>query len=189
MQRLRIAVLRGGPSSEFEVSLKSGKTIINILSQKHEVYDVILDKKADWYFSGIKVDPFKFASRLDFIFNAMHGEYGEDGEIQNLLDKLGVKYSGSGRLGAAISMNKPLAKENYRKSNLKTPAHLIIDTNKIDDLTPGDIVRHFAFPVVLKPLDRGSSVDVSIARHFIELMDILPEYVEKYNRIMIEYRI
>lgn len=186
MKRLRIAVLRGGPSSEFDVSLNSGKTILEILEPRHEVYDIILDRNADWYLNGVKIDPHKFAIRLDFIFNAMHGEYGEDGKVQELLHKLGVKYSGPERLAAAISMNKHIAKENYRKANLKTPAHLIIDTNKIDDLTPGDIVKHFAFPVVIKPIGRGSSVGVNIARNFIELMDILPNYVEEYDKIMIE---
>lgn len=186
MKRLKIAVLRGGPSSEFEVSLLSGKTIIDALSNKHEIFDIILDKNANWYFQGQKIDPFKFVSRLDFIFNAMHGEYGEDGQIQDLLERLNVKYSGPKKLGAAISMNKHLAKENYRRNNLKTPAHLIIDTNKIDDLTPGDIIQHFAFPVVIKPLGLGSSVGVSIARNFPELMDYLPNYVEKFDKLMIE---
>lgn len=186
MKRLKIAVLRGGPSSEFDVSLMSGKTIIDTLSQKHEIFDIILDKNADWYWHGQKLDPYKFAPRLDFIFNAMHGEYGEDGQVQDLLEKLKVKYSGPKKFGAAISMNKHLAKDHYRKNSLKTPAHLIIDTNKIDDLTPGDIVQHFAFPVVIKPLGLGSSVGISIAKNFPELMDHLPNYVEKFDKLMIE---
>jgi D-alanine-D-alanine ligase len=186
MKRLKIAVLRGGPSSEFEVSLNSGKTIIDTLSPKHEIFDIILDKKADWYLDGIKVDPMKFARRLDFIFNAMHGEYGEDGQVQELLERLGVNFYGPKRLAAALSMNKHLTKEHYRKFNLRTPAHLILETNKIDDLTPGDIVQHFAFPVVVKPIGSGSSVNVFIAKNFIELMDILPNFVEKYDKIMIE---
>lgn len=186
MKRLKIAVLRGGPSTEFHVSLLTGKTIIDILSSKHEVYDIVVDNNSDWFLNGLKIDPFKFAAKLDFIFNAMHGEYGEDGGVQEILEQLGVKYSGPKRLGAAISMNKHLTKDVYRKINLKTPAHLIIETKKIDDLTPGDIVKHFGFPVVVKPIGLGSSVDVSLAKNFIELMDLLPYYVESYDKIMIE---
>jgi len=186
MKRLNIAVLRGGPSSEFEVSLKTGKTIIDALLENHQIYDVILDKNADWYLNGEKINPEKFIRNLDFVFNGMHGEYGEDGQIQELLNKSGIKYSGPERYSAAISMNKHLAKEHYRKHNLKTPAHLIIDTNKVDDLTPGDIVQHFAFPVVIKPLGLGSSVGIQVAKNFIELMDMLPAYVEYYDKLMIE---
>lgn len=186
MKRLKIAVLRGGPSSEFDVSLQTGKNILDILSSNHQVFDVIIDRDQNWYVNGVKADPFKFSRNLDFIFNALHGEYGEDGGIQEILKKLGVRYSGPERFAAAISMNKFLAKENYRQANLKTPAHLIIDTNKIDDLTPGDIVKHFAFPVVIKPLGLGSSVDIKIAKNFIELMDVLPYYVEKYDKLMLE---
>ena len=186
MKRLKIAVLRGGPSSEFDVSLNSGRSIIDTLSSKHDVHDVILDKNADWYLNGTKIDPYKFSRHIDFIFNAMHGEYGEDGKVQGLLDSLGVKYSGPKRLGAAISMNKSLTKDHYRRSNLRTPAHLIIETNKINELTPGDIVQHFAFPVVIKPMGLGSSVGIAIANNFPELMDHLPNYVEKFDKLMIE---
>jgi D-alanine-D-alanine ligase len=186
MKRLKIAVLRGGPSSEFDVSLKTGKSIIDTLSNNHEVFDVVIDRNTDWYVDGQKVKPEIFSRSLDFVFNGMHGEYGEDGQIQELLEKLRVKYSGPKKLAAAISMNKNIAKDYYRKNNIKTPAHLIIETNKIDEITPGDIVKHFAFPVIIKPLGAGSSIGISIAKNFPELMDHLPNYVEKFDKLMIE---
>ena len=70
MRRLKIVVLRGGPSSEFEVSLKTGKKIMDLLYDEHQIFDIILDRKGDWYHNGIRIDPKKLAPQVDFIFNA-----------------------------------------------------------------------------------------------------------------------
>ena len=73
MRRLRIAVLRGGPSSESMVSLATGRTVIDILSPHHEVYDIVLDQYSVWHIDSKPIDPQKFVVKIDYVFNAMHG--------------------------------------------------------------------------------------------------------------------
>lgn len=170
MSKKRVGVLRGGPSSEYEVSLKTGKSVIdNLLSDKYEVLDILIDKEGVWHFQGVPIKPENLFKKVDVIFNAMHGEYGEDGTVQKLLDYFNIPYTGPTALASAVGMNKVLSKKVFKQNNLKTPLHSIISKK---DNVQEEIVRHFKsfpMPAVVKPVDRGSSVGVSIARTLADL--------------------
>ena len=77
----KIAVIRGGPSSENEVSMKSGRSVIDELSKEYDVLDIVIDKKGNWICKGCEVKPEVFCQHCDLVFNALHGEYGEDGQV------------------------------------------------------------------------------------------------------------
>ncbi len=184
MQRIKVAVLRGGPGPEHDVSLKTGKNILENLSDKYIPIDVFISKDCSWYLDGVKISPSKLFQGIDVVFNAMHGEYGEDGKVQQLMDHFGVKYTGSHALASSLAMNKVLAKEIFIKSGLKTPVYKVI--KKGDNLEGIDhvIFKTFSIPAIVKPNGSGSSIGVSLVK---VLKDILPAIKNalKYSDIVI----
>lgn len=184
----RIAILRGGPSSEYEVSLKTGKSVLETLGMTHKYYlkDIVLDRKGDWFIRGIKIEPETALRDVDCVFNALHGEYGEDGKIQQLLEKLNVPFTGTRSLGAALSMNKLSAKKIFAQNGLKTPFYKVIEDDGDIELQAFDLFRTFVMPVVIKPLDRGSSVGVSVARDYQSLLETLISLYNRYDRLLVE---
>ncbi len=185
MSKKRIAILRGGPSSEFEVSLKTGKSIIDELHDDFDILDVIIDKSGNWYSGGIEKTPAESLHAVEAVFNAMHGEYGEDGKVQQLLEQLHVPYTGARALASALTMNKEKTKEVYKQYGIKTPISKVLSRPESDeglDFQAMLVFRNFTMPVVLKPVGKGSSIGVSIAKNFEDLkrtMKILYEYGPK----------
>ena len=118
MQRIKVAVLRGGPGVESEVSMKSGKNVLENLSDKYIPIDVFVSKDKTWFVDGVEITPEKIFRNSDVVFNALHGEYGEDGKVQQLMDQFGVKYTGSKALSSALGMNKVLSKEIFEKNSI-----------------------------------------------------------------------
>ena len=111
-RKLKVGVLRGGPSGEYEVSLKTGKNIIDTLRSRenYEVQDIFIDRNGNWHSAGIARPAERILPHIDVAVNALHGTYGEDGRVQQILESHNIPFTGSGSLGSAIGMNKPLAK-------------------------------------------------------------------------------
>lgn len=190
MKRKKIAVLRGGPSSEHEVSLKSGRAVIDALKDKNDILDVIIDKKGKWFVNGMEKSPTETIRLMDVVFNAMHGEYGEDGQVQEILEMLGVPFTGPKKMGATISMNKHHTKEILKKAGIKTPHHKNYDLKSEDEIneTSRKIFNSFSFPLVLKATSKGSSVGVYIIQNMQDLREALCKlYQESPNFICEEY--
>jgi D-alanine-D-alanine ligase len=196
MTKTRIGVVRGGPCSEYEVSLRTGAAVINSLDkEKYEPLDIIISKGGIWHIHGLEIEPHSAVRRVDVIFNALHGYYGEDGKIQQILEAHGIPFTGSGSLSSAIAMAKHLAKETFRRAGLKTPAHVLLE-NKIGqvegrggvDATKALLLAHskFALPYIVKPVSGGSSEGVSIVRSRGELADALEKAFEKGDSVLIE---
>src|SRR5690349_680304 len=111
-----VGVLRGGPSSEYEVSLKSGSSVLSSLSKdSYDVRDIFIDRKGQWHLHGAPVTPEQALRSVDVVFNAMHGEYGEDGQVQRALDALNVPYTGSNALASSLAFDKHKTKEAVKK--------------------------------------------------------------------------
>ncbi len=182
--RKKITVLRGGPSSEYEVSLKTGGSILKALSdEKYDISDVAIAKDGSWFLNGVEKTPAEILKKSYLVFNALHGEFGEDGKLQKLLDTFGVDYTGSGNISSALAMNKALAKKEYQKVGIKTPIH--IEVNK-DDYNLSKIFKTFPMPAVIKPVGLGSSVGISVAQTGIELDEALQKAFECADKVMIE---
>ena len=121
MHRIRVGVLRGGPSGEYEVSLKTGATVLNNLSQdKYNPREIFIDKNGEWHVYGLPVKPHDALTHIDVVFNALHGSYGEDGKVQHLLEMHGIPFTGSGSFSSALGMNKVLMKEVLVKNIIRT---------------------------------------------------------------------
>lgn len=146
--KLQIAVLMGGPSEEREVSLRSGKAVMAALQrQGHAVH---------------AVDPcegkLSLPTQVDVAFLALHGTYGEDGQVQSELHRLGVAYTGSGPDASRLAFDKASAKKVFMERGLPTPAFSVI--SDADQLIPEEL----SLPLVVKPSCQGSSVGL----HFVE---------------------
>ena len=141
-----ITVLLGGPGEERDVSLRSGKAVIKALrTLGHYVYRGD-PKERCW----------QLDSRTKVVFLALHGEYGEDGQVQERLEQEGVPYTGTGIRGSRIAFDKELTKHAFEKNDLPTPRWLML--NDPGDPTPSGI----AAPWVLKPIRQGSSVGLQL---------------------------
>jgi len=148
----RVAVLMGGPSSEREVSLVSGRECA--LGLRQAGYDsYTIDVTHDVVALVRALDP-----RPDVVFNALHGRFGEDGCVQGVLEFLSIPYTHSGLLASALAMDKPMAKRLFAAAGLRCPEGVVTDIRTVER---GDPV---ARPFVVKPANEGSSVGVRIVR-------------------------
>jgi D-alanine-D-alanine ligase len=149
---MRVAVLYGGISAEREVSLSSGRQVIAALRESGHMVTAV-DVGADLRTTLAALDP-----PPDVVFNALHGRFGEDGAIQGVLDWLGIPYTHSGVRASALAMDKAAAKAVFAAAGLPVATGRVI---AIDDLAAADPLP---LPYVVKPVNEGSSVGVSIIR-------------------------
>lgn len=169
-KKLKVGVVYGGISSEREVSINTGKQIIeNLNRDKYEVYDILLNSKRDI----LKCDG------LDFVFIALHGEFGEDGTVQSVLETLDIKYNGCNSLTSGICMNKSIVKDILRNYNVKMAEGEIFKKHNYD-------LENFKlkFPVIVKPNSGGSSVGMGICNNKEELESFLQD-VFKYDDVVL----
>ena len=148
----RVAVLYGGISAEREVSLRTGAQVIEALrTAGFEVLPVEVGQDLKAMISALTPAP-------DAVFNALHGRFGEDGTVQGVLDYLGIPYTHSGVRASALAMDKAAAKAVFAHAGLPVAPHRIIDIRELADHHP------LPPPYVVKPVNEGSSVGVSIVR-------------------------
>jgi D-alanine-D-alanine ligase len=178
MPRIKIAVLAGGPSSEWEVSMRSGTEVLKHLpKEKYDAKLIQITKDGRWMLlDRKKALPLKLFGedgrtaksdlrKFDIAFIALHGAFGEDGTVQAILETIGLPYTGSGILASALGMNKLKATEVAKAAGLLTPKSLGISGTE----TKSEIKKNFKYPVVIKPNESGSSMGVSIVREEKEL--------------------
>ena len=143
-----VAVLMGGWSAEREVSLVSGRAVAGALRAR--------GKRVTELDVGPNVAEILGGVRPDAAFNALHGRFGEDGCMQGILEALTIPYTHSGVLASALAMNKPAAKRVFREAGIACPDGVVADRERVVD---GSVME---LPFVVKPLNEGSSVGVSI---------------------------
>jgi D-alanine-D-alanine ligase len=165
-----VLVLMGGPDAEREVSLMSGRAVAQALRSagRYEVAEAVIARPEL---------PDLAAMAADVVFPALHGQFGEGGPLQDTLEALGVPYVGCGPRAARLAMDKHATKRVVSAAGVPTPDDLILE--------PGAPCR-MAPPLVLKPLDDGSSVDVFICRTPGEVAAARPGLHERRGRIMAE---
>jgi len=169
----KILIVSGGLSKEREISLQTGNQVSIELKKKYttkicEPHDLLKICKS-------------FKPKV--IFNALHGQFGEDGYIQTLMDTLRIPYTHSNFNASAIAMNKEIAKKIFLRNNIITPKYLIYNfKNKLIDIT--SIKKTLGFPVVVKPKNEGSSVNVFICNEKNFLKKTLS--LKNYEEIIIE---
>lgn len=169
---LDITVLAGGPGAEREVSLNSGQAVeaaLRRLGHNVERFDINPD------------DLSSLDRPADIVFIALHGEFGEDGEIQSILEKRRIPYTGSNAAASRMAMDKAVSKQRFLEMGIPTPKHEVIDAHSIVGLE-----ERFPVPAVVKPLCSGSSVDTSIARTPRALAESARKLVARHGQGLIE---
>ena len=186
----RVGVLRGGPGCEYEVSLRTGQSVLKHLpTHKYEPKDIFIDKDGLWHLGGLPTSPSHAARQVDVFFNALHGEFGEDGQLQGMLEALHTPYTGSGVVSSALGMNKPRAKEIFRQAGLRVPPGLTLDSLVDDSATKlANYVFHkISPPWIVKPADRGTSIGISHARTIAELAQAIESARPFSKTLLVEH--
>jgi D-alanine-D-alanine ligase len=177
MKKLSVALLSGGISSEREVSLNSGNQVFAALDKKK--YDVRrYDPKTD--LQRLVAD----APKIDAAMIILHGPFGEDGTVQGLLDLLDIPYQGSGVLGSAVAMNKLMSKQLYQQAGLPVPSYLAL--KRPDTVDAAGIAARLGLPVVIKPVQGGSSVGMSIVRSEKDLPGAIRKAFDYDTEVLVE---
>ena len=151
----RIGVLMGGPSTEREISLKSGKAVYEALQQLN-IEAVSIDIKTDNIEENIRLIK---SYNIDCAFIALHGRFGEDGGMQEILDNIKIPYTGSGTLASKLAMDKIASRRIFEEQGLAVPKYKIVE--KLSYNNKG-FHNDIMFPLVVKPATHGSSIGLSI---------------------------
>jgi D-alanine-D-alanine ligase len=151
---MRIGVLMGGISAEREVSLSTGRGVLAALMERnHDAVGI------DWT-EGQDLTLQLRAAKVEVVWNALHGTYGEDGAVQGLLECLRIPYTGSGVLASALAMDKILSKELFARAGIPTPPWHVLGEKE----DPHPFAAALGTPVVVKPAREGSTVGITIVR-------------------------
>jgi D-alanine-D-alanine ligase len=201
--RLRVAVLSGGRSSEHDVSLASGRSVIQSLDpERYEVREIGIGRDGRWELgagsrqaleggrggapeSGPPIPTGDQApeplGNVDVVFPVLHGPFGEDGTVQGLLELAGVAYVGAGVTASALAMDKDLFKAVMRDKGIPVPQSIAALKRHA-----GRVENPFGYPVVVKPARLGSSVGISIVREQDELRAAVDLAFEHDEKILLE---
>ncbi|MBI4134026.1 MAG: D-alanine--D-alanine ligase [Candidatus Terrybacteria bacterium] len=188
---MTIAVLMGGRSAEHEISLMSGGAMLAALSQRDfpNIRAVTVSRDHQWSADGTPATFARALEDVDVALLAFHGEWGEDGRAQALMEWIGLPYNGSRPTASALAMDKPVSRVLLREHGLAIPqgsAHVRPgDRDAIERLAEG-IARAHPFPLVVKPASRGSSVGVTLVRTARQLVPALHEAFRYDNRALVE---
>ena len=172
----KILVIFGGISKERAISIDTGKQVAKELKKNN--YSV---KTAE---PDFKLQNIIKSFKPNIIFNALHGQFGEDGYIQTILETTGIPYTHSGVISSAIAMDKELSKRIFIKNKILTPKYILYSFNQSKSNLIKLIEKRLKFPVVVKPINEGSSVNVFICTKKNIFKNI--KLLKNYKNIIIE---
>ena len=172
----KILIISGGISKERIISLETGRQVAKELKKNNYIVKICEPDK-----DLISVTK---SFKPHFIFNALHGQFGEDGYIQTILETIGIPYTHSGVIASAKAMDKEISKKIFIKNKILTPKYFIFTFNKTNKELISLVKKKLNFPVVIKPINEGSSLNVYICTQNNLLRNI--KLLKNYKRILIE---
>ena len=190
-----IAIVAGGDSSEYEISVKSAREAAKLLSAKYESY-IIMIRGTSWYWEDQKgryftVDKNDFTLktdeqriRFDAVFIAIHGTPGENGLLQGYFDMMQIPYSSCGAFCSALTFNKQATKLYLKEYGIPMAGNLLFRKENIPD--PGSIIKETGLPCFVKPNDSGSSFGVTKVKTIEELPGAIETALKESNEVMVE---
>ena len=175
-----VLVVLGGTSGEREISLDSGKACIKALKKKKYIVSSFDPKFKNFNLIDKK--------KVDVIFNALHGKDGEDGVAQSYFEYLKIPYTHSGIISSYNAMNKVISKKIFIKNKITTPNFLHLKKNeiKIKNIRLQLRKNKMGFPLVVKPINEGSSLGVKINKNFKDLKRSIKYLYKKYDELLLE---
>ncbi|MDO8260154.1 MAG: D-alanine--D-alanine ligase [Candidatus Magasanikbacteria bacterium] len=179
MTKLKLALLSGGTSSERDISLISGEAVFGALDKtKYEIFRYDLKTDLENFITDA------LEKKFSLVLPILHGAVGEDGKLQGMLEILNLKYVFSNTLAHAIAMDKNIAKTIVRSVDIPTPESILI--TKTDNYNLNKIIEKLGFPIMVKPIDTGSSVGISKANNSVELSTGISKALQYSNDIILE---
>jgi len=188
MTKIRVGVMRGGLGSEYHVSLRTGGNVLASLPRDlYEVHDILITNAGEWHIDGVPTTPLKLMQQVDVIFNALHGEFGEDGKVQRILEHFNMPYTGSTAVPSAIGMNKELSKKYFAAIGINVPLGVVVERGEdVSDVIARVVGTEIRAPFVVKPLSGGSSIGLSLAKDRKELISAVEMALAHSEKAIIE---
>lgn len=179
-----VALLFGGPSSEHEVSLSSAKNILeNIDRQRFDVLEVLITKECQYIIDGIFFDERAGLEEIkngnvDVVFPMFHGTYGEDGTLQKKLEELGIPFVFSSSKASSLAIDKKKTNEILQSNSILIP--------KSDIITKMSNEHNCKYPIIIKPIDEGSSVGLFKYNNDSEYRNALEKIFENHHEMLVQ---
>lgn len=176
---MNIGVLMGGLSKERDISLKSGKAVSKALKDAgyEKVKDIDVNEDLALKLRDLKID---------VVFNALHGRYGEDGAVQGLLETMKIPYTGSGVLSSAMAMDKTVSKRLFASNGIPTPDFLIAGAQKPKEVLNRVKSAGLKWPLVIKPACEGSTIGLQISNDEEDFEGLYSEALKFDDHLIIE---
>ncbi len=185
--RTVVAVVRGGPSGEHEVSLKTGKAVLDALSgEQYELLDILVDKSGKWHREGVQLPPDEVLRGVDLVFNALHGTYGGDGTVQRVYEALGVRHTGSGSFDSKRAFNKGYTKKIAEENNIKVPRYAAVLRGADIEEEARRIVGALPLPLIVKPMMGSSSLAMTYADTYDVLVNGIRSALKAAPAVLVE---
>lgn len=176
----------GGPSSEYEVSLKTGQKVVeNLDKNKYDVLSIYITKQGEWLFNGEPASIEGVLADIDIAFIAMHGEFGEDGQIQSILEQHGKPYTGSGKFASRSAIDKYQSKIIFQSNELLVPKAAIVQYGEKGFLQKFESVSQEG-PWFVKPASHGSSVGTSFVKDKNSIFEAIQKAFSYDNKVLVE---
>ncbi len=214
-KKINVAVLMGGRTAEHEVSLETGRVIVNALNKdKYNVKPVVITKSGKWLIPAGYIDKLEsktdifdpknsnimplstgyaidkaFEEKIDVVFVAMHGPMGEDGTIQGLLELADIPYTGSNVLASSLAMHKMMSRKLFQSNGLNVPKSISFkewEWKKDKSSVMSKVMAYLGFPCVIKPMELGSSVGIAIVESETDFEKGFSSALEHDNEVLIE---
>lgn len=179
MKQQKIGVIAGGPSAEADVSRNTGKAVVKALQTLG--YDAEMIELVPDQFVRTMAE-----KKIDVVFNALHGKYGEDGILQGMCEMLGIPYTGSGVMASAVGMSKVISKCVFQGAQIPTAPFAYYFLPQGLDSIIKDIKNRFTFPVVIKSSEQGSTIGTVIVPSEAEIKPALDEVFRYGDAIIAE---
>ena len=168
----------GGISGERKISFLSGKSCSKALIKKgYKVKEI--DAKGCFVDKLKKINP-------KVVFNALHGKYGEDGFVQAILESINIPYTHSGVLSSSLAMDKALSRNIFKKNKIRVPKYFLLKKSYKENFVNKIKTKKIKFPIVIKPVNEGSSLGVYICENKVHLNKNLKKLKKKYDKILVE---
>ena len=175
--RKLIVILAGGLSGERKISFLTAKACANVLKKNYKVVEI--DAIGNFVNQLKKIKP-------KIVFNALHGKYGEDGFIQAILESLKIPYTHSGVVSSSLAMDKELSRIIFKKKKILVPKYFLIYRGQKKKFKKKLEDKKIKFPIVIKPINEGSSLGVYVCRNKNEFNKNYKKLDKKYEKIIVE---
>ena len=180
MKNKKILVVLGGTSGERKVSLDSGRACAKALRKIGYKVSTFDPKKKSYNLIN--------KHKTDLIFNALHGKDGEDGVAQSYFEYLRIPYTHSGVISSYNAMNKLISKEIFKKNKIKSPKYFVLEKEDYSKVKLNMSIKkkNIKFPIVVKPINEGSSIGVKICKNILDLGKSIKKLFKKYEVLIFE---